>query len=88
MVAEYLTGATASELGRQYGLAKSSVLRLVRQAGERVRHPRLSDSETAQLVALYEQGLSQKNIAEQLGRSPSAIWHFSRRQGLVGRNPE
>jgi hypothetical protein len=42
MVAEYLAGATALELGRQYGLAKGSVIRLVRQAGGRVRHPRLT----------------------------------------------
>jgi DNA-binding transcriptional regulator LsrR (DeoR family) len=82
LVAEYVGGTTAAELGRQYGLAKSSVLRLIRDAGERVRHPRFSASETAQLVALYEVGLSQKEIAEQLGRSQSAVWHCLRRLGL------
>ena len=80
-VAQYVGGMTAAELGQRYGLAKSSVIRLVRDAGERVRHPRLSASETAQLVALYEVGLSQKDIAEQLGRSPSAVWHCLRRLG-------
>jgi len=42
LVAEYVAGTTAAELGRRHGLAKSSVLRLVRQAGERARHQRLS----------------------------------------------
>jgi DNA-binding transcriptional regulator LsrR (DeoR family) len=84
MVTDYVSGATAAELGQRYGIAKSSVTRLVRQAGERVRHPRLSQSETARLVELYEAGLSQKDIAEQLGRSPSAVWHCLRRAGLVG----
>jgi hypothetical protein len=54
LVAQYVGGTTAAELGQRYDLAKSSVIRLVRDAGERVQHPRLSASETAQLVALYE----------------------------------
>jgi DNA-binding CsgD family transcriptional regulator len=84
LVGEYVSGTTAAEVGRRYGLAKNSVLALVRQAGERVRHPRLSDSEAAQMVELYERGLSQKDIAERLDRSPSAVWHCLRRAGLVG----
>jgi DNA-binding transcriptional regulator LsrR (DeoR family) len=84
LVAEYMTGTTSAELGRRYGIAKSSVLSLVRQAGEQVRHPRLSVAETAQLVEMYEAGLPQKDIAERLGRSPSAVWHCLRRAGLLG----
>jgi transposase len=84
VITEYVAGATAAELGQRYGLAKSSVLRLVRQAGECVRHPRLSATETAQLVALYDAGLAQKDIAERLAKSPSAVWHCLRRLGLVG----
>jgi DNA-directed RNA polymerase specialized sigma subunit len=84
MVAEYAAGTTAADLGQRYGIAKSTVLRLIRQTGERVRHPRLTAAETAQLVALYEEGLSQKDIAERLDRSPSAIWHCLRRLGLTG----
>jgi DNA-binding CsgD family transcriptional regulator len=85
LVDEYAAGATAAELGQRYGLAKSSVLRLVRQAGGRVRHPRLSTKETAQLVTLYKAGVPQSEIAARLGRSPSAVWHSLRRLGLVGR---
>ena len=79
LVAEYAGGTTAAEIGQRYGLAKSSVLRFVRQAGERVRHPRFSASETAQLVAPYGAGLPQKEIAQRLGRSQSAVWHCLRR---------
>jgi DNA-binding transcriptional regulator LsrR (DeoR family) len=84
LVGEYAAGTTAAEVGRRYGLARNSVLALVRQAGERVRHPRLSKSETAQMVSLYEAGLSQVDIAERLGRSPSAVWHCLQRAGLAG----
>ena len=74
-------GRPPPELGQRYGLAQSSVIRLVRDADERLRHLRLSASETARLVALYEVGLSQKDIAVQLWRSPSAVWHCLRRLG-------
>jgi predicted transcriptional regulator len=58
-------------------------MRLVRQAGERVRRPRLSVTEAARVGQLYEAGLRQKDIAERLGRSPSAVWHCLHRLGLV-----
>ena len=83
LVAEYAGGATAAELSQRYGLAKNSVIRLVRQAGKQVRHPRLSSSELARLVVLFQAGLTQRDIAEQLDRSPSAVWHSLRRLGLV-----
>jgi hypothetical protein len=76
LVAEYRTGSTAADLGRRYGLAKTTVLRLIRQAGERVRHPRLSVAETGRLVELYEAGLPQRILpnswAEARARSGTA----------------
>jgi hypothetical protein len=51
-------------------VAKSSVLRLIRQAGERVRHPRLSAADTAQLIALDEAGMAQKDIAGTAWQKP------------------
>jgi DNA-binding CsgD family transcriptional regulator len=84
MVAEYAEGIPSAELGRRYGIAKSSVLRLVRESGKHVRHPRLSQEEIARLLELYHSGLSQKDIAALLGRSPGAVWHCLRRAGLAG----
>jgi DNA-directed RNA polymerase specialized sigma24 family protein len=86
LVAEYRTGTTAAELGQRYGLAKGTVLRLVRQAGVAVRHPRFSADEAARLVALYEAGLPQTEIAKRLERSPTAVWHRLRRLGLIHRD--
>jgi hypothetical protein len=83
LVAEYRAGSTAADLGHRYGIAKTTVLRLIRRAGETVRHPRLSPAETARLVELYKSGLPQKDIPERLGRSQSAVWHCLRRAGLV-----
>jgi hypothetical protein len=86
LAAEYRIGSTAADLGRRYGVAKTTILRLIRQAGEPVRYPRLSLDETASVRTLYEAGLTQKDIAERLGRSPSAVWHCLRRLGLVEGN--
>jgi hypothetical protein len=69
LVAEYSAGTTAAELGHRYGIAKSSLLRLVRHAGQPVRHLRLSAAETARLVQLYEAGLPQEDIAQPTWRS-------------------
>jgi hypothetical protein len=68
LVAEYSAGTTAAELGHRHGIAKSSLLRLVRHVGQPVRHLRLSAAETARLVQLYGAGLPQKDIAQRLGR--------------------
>jgi Winged helix-turn-helix DNA-binding len=65
------------------------MLRLVCHSGERVQHPRFSASETAPLVELFEAGLTQKDIAERLRRSPTAVWYCLRRAGSVsGPEPE
>jgi transposase-like protein len=83
VVAEYVAGASSAELGRRYGIAKSSVLKLIQQAGEPVRYSRLTADETARLVDLYKAGMSQRDIAELLGRKPSVVWHCLRQLGLV-----
>jgi hypothetical protein len=75
LVAEYVAGTTAAELDQRYGLARSTVLRLVRAAGERARQQRFNESETREVVRLFESGLSQTDVARLISRSPSAVWH-------------
>jgi DNA-binding CsgD family transcriptional regulator len=84
LVAEYVAGTPAAELGRRYGLAKSTVLTLLRMAGASVRYPRLSAADVAQVAELFRQGLPQTEIAARMGRSPGAVWHVLQRAGLVG----
>lgn len=80
LVAEYAGGTTAAEIGQRYGLAKNSILRLVRQAGGygiRGSAPlrRLS------WLQCMRAGPPQKEIAQRLGRSQSAVWHCRQRWG-------
>lgn len=86
LVAEYAAGTPAAELGRRYGVAKSTVLTLLRVADVSVRYPRLSAADVARVVELYGQGMPQTEIAVQVGRSPGAVWHVLQRAGLVGRS--
>jgi DNA-directed RNA polymerase specialized sigma24 family protein len=85
LVAEYVAGTPTAELRRRYGLAKITVLTLLRGAGISVRYPRLSPADVARVVQLYGQGLPQTEIAAEVGRSPGAVWHVLQRAGLVGR---
>ena len=56
LVAAYVAGTPAAEVGLRYGLAKSSVLTLIRMAGVSVRYPRLSAADVARVVELHAEG--------------------------------
>lgn len=85
LAAEYEAGTSAAELDQRYGMAKSSVVTLLRAAGVALRYPRLSAADVTLIVELYGQGLPQAEIAAHVGRSPGAIWHVLERAGVVGR---
>ena len=86
LLAEYGRGATAAELGRRYGVAKSSVLRILHGSPVPVRYRRFSEADITQVVTLYRQGVPQAEIAKQVGRGAGAVWHILERAGLVGRH--
>jgi DNA-binding CsgD family transcriptional regulator len=83
LVDAYQAGVTAKELGERYGIAKSTVLVLLRQAGISVRHPRFTPGEVIRAVELYRARESQTEIAQLLGLNPSAVWHILRRAGVI-----
>lgn len=70
-------------MAAQFGIARSTVIELLKARGVEVRHPRMNPAEQARAVELYRGGMTQKDIASQLGRSPCVIWHVLQRQGVV-----
>jgi len=84
IVDAYRNGASGAELAERYGLARSTVLKVVRAAGGQVRYPRMTAEEKAEVVRLYLAGMRQVDIAAQLGRHKSLIWHILARAGLMG----
>ena len=71
------------QLAERYGLARSTVLALLKERGVGVRYPRFTEADTERAIALYKDGVRQIDIARELGRSKSAVWHVLHRAGLV-----
>jgi hypothetical protein len=81
LLADYKAGRTGRELAEQYGLARTTVIGLVRQHGVAVRNPRVTPDEAAEMVQLYQSGVRQVDIAARFGRDPGNIWHVLKRAG-------
>ena len=75
--------ALAGDLAERYGVARSAVIQFLRSRGVTIRRPRLTEEELAQVVALYQEGVRQIDIAERLGRTKGVIWHALRRVGAL-----
>jgi hypothetical protein len=83
LIGEYTAGSTGRELAERYDVARSTVIQILKAQGVDVRHPRMSDVDCAQVVELYRRGVRQIDIAAELGRSKSVIWHVLRRAGSL-----
>jgi hypothetical protein len=81
LLADYQVGSTGRQLAERYGLARSTVIQLLRQHGVAVRYPRVTPAEAAEMVALYQSGARQVDIADRFGRDPGNIWHVLKRTG-------
>jgi DNA-directed RNA polymerase specialized sigma24 family protein len=86
VVEAYEAGSTSRQLAEQFGLARNSVLTLLRKQGVSIRYPRLTAEQCAEIVRLYESGLSQVEIAHRFGCDPGNVWHVLERAGLKGMN--
>jgi hypothetical protein len=83
LLADYQTGSTGRQLAERYGLARSTVIGLLRKHGIAVRYPRVTPAEQAEMVALYQSGVRQIDIAARFGRDPGNIWHVLKRAGVI-----
>lgn len=85
LLTEYQAGCTGRELAERYGLARTTVIGLLREHGVAVRYPRVTPGETAEMVRLYRAGVRQVDIAARFGRDPGNIWHVLKRAGAFPR---
>jgi hypothetical protein len=53
LLADYQAGSTGRQLAKRYGLARSTVIGLLRKHGIEIRYPRVTPTEQAEMVALY-----------------------------------
>ncbi|TQN41680.1 helix-turn-helix protein [Blastococcus colisei] len=82
ILAAYQAGATTREVGEQFGLAHSSINKLLKQHGITARSHSLTADEARQAVDLYEAGLSVRVIADHLGFGASTIMRALVRAGV------
>ena len=81
LLADYQAGCSGRELAEHYGLARSTVIGLLRKRGVAVRYPRVTPEEAAEMVRLYRSGMRQVDIAGRFNRSPGNVWHVLKRAG-------
>lgn len=68
LVADYEAGASSAQLGRDYGMSKTSVLRLLHEAGATIRRQGLTPEQIEQAILLYAAGLSLVQVGAELRR--------------------
>lgn len=60
-------------MAEHYGLARSTVIGLLRKHGIAVRYLWVTPAEAAEMVRLYHSGMRQVDIAGRFGRDPGSI---------------
>jgi DNA-binding transcriptional regulator LsrR (DeoR family) len=83
ILATYQAGATTRDLGGRFGLAHSSINKLLRQQGVIARRRSPSPDEVQRAVELYEEGQTTRVIAEHLGFGANTIKRSLERAGVT-----
>ena len=87
IIAQYEAGAPSTQLGRDYGISKESVLRLLKDSGVKLRRQGLSPTQAKDVVRLYESGLSLVQVGQALRVDPSTAHLELKRVGVRMRPP-
>lgn len=87
LVADYEAGSSSTKLGRQYGISKTSVLRLLHEAGATIRRQGLTPEQIEHAISLYAHGLSLVQVGAELNADRTTIWLALRASGMTLRSP-
>lgn len=89
----YKSGATLMDLGKKYGCSYMTVCRRLREQGVDIRQPgvrrhdRIVGAEP-EICRLYDEGKTNREIAERFGISPQTVSKVAKRNGLKMRGKE
>lgn len=83
LVAAFENGESVPDLARQYEVSKRALRQLLRDQGMQMRKQPLFDNEVELAMNLYADGLSLREIGEQLGRGKTTVCNALVRCGVV-----
>ncbi|TDU87557.1 hypothetical protein EV138_1081 [Kribbella voronezhensis] len=79
IVAEYEAGGSSESIGALFCLSKRSVIKILREAGIKVRYPRMTEAELRRATMLYNSGSSLVGVGNRLGREHSTVYKALKR---------
>lgn len=82
IVARYKAGVPSTALAAAFGISKSSIIRLLREAGVKVRKQGLTDEQIDDAVKLYAEGKSLAWIGKRLRVDHGTVWRQLRKRGV------
>ena len=88
IVAGYLAGTTARELGKRFEVDRTTVSGILKSNGVTMRQHPMQTAEIEQAIQLYKSGWSLVKIAERIPYDPSTIWRTLRLRRVEMRNPQ
>jgi hypothetical protein len=87
LIADYIAGDPTTVLMERYALGKGTVLGLLRRAGVQLRNQGLSPNDLPRAIALYESGLSFKDVADNFACDAETVRKSLRAAGVEIRAP-
>jgi hypothetical protein len=73
IIAGYLAGSTARELGDRWGVHRSTVAAFLKGRGVKLRNRPLDEAEVSAAIRLYQSGLSLATVGDRLDRDPNSV---------------
>jgi hypothetical protein len=86
LAADYIAGASTRQLASQYGIAKTSVIKLLEKQGVVRPRSRITDEQVAEALEHFQSGLSVKAASIKLGIATTTLASAFRRRGLPTRH--
>ena len=86
IVAGYLAGTTARELGERFEVDRKTVSGTLKSNNVTMRLHPMQPAEIEHAIRLYESGLSLTKVAEQISYDSSTIWREFKRMNLTMRD--
>lgn len=87
VASRYEAGATTTQLAEEYGVAKSTIIGILRSAQVVVRRQPLTPEQVSEAARLYREGLSLSQIATRLGVNQETMRVAVIKVGVALREP-